>query len=106
MNFLVVQRILGLLLMLFSMTMLPPVIVSLQFDDGNWRPFVFAFVALLSIGAIAWLPVRKRVRELRLRDGFLVVALFWVVLGASGSVPLLLSSELNMSITDAVFEAV
>ena len=106
MNFLVVQRILGLLLMLFSLTMLPPIAVALHFDDGNWRPFFYGFVALLTLGALAWLPVRKRVRELRLRDGFLVVALFWVVLGAAGSVPLLLSPELNMSLTDAVFEAV
>ncbi|MFL6577805.1 MAG: TrkH family potassium uptake protein [Povalibacter sp.] len=106
MNFLVVQRILGLLLMLFSLTMLPPMVVSLQFADGNWEPFFYSFVSLLAVGALAWLPVRKRVRELRLRDGFLVVALFWVVLGAAGSVPLLLSAELNMSLTDAVFEAV
>ncbi len=106
MNFLVVQRILGLLLMLFSLTMLPPMGVSLYFADGNWLAFLDAFVALLAVGALAWLPVRKRVRELRLRDGFLVVALFWVVLGAAGSVPLLLASELDMSVTDAVFEAV
>ncbi len=106
MNFLVVQRILGLLLMLFSLTMLPPLGVSLYFADGNWQPFFDAFVALLVLGAIAWWPVRKRIRELRLRDGFLVVALFWVVLGIAGSVPLLLSTELNMSITDAVFEAI
>jgi len=105
MNFLVVQRILGMLLMLFSLTMLPPVVVSLHFDDGNWQPFVQAFIALLVIGACAWLPVRTRVRELRLRDGFLVVALFWVVLGLAGAVPLFLSAELNMSLTDAVFEA-
>ncbi len=105
MNFAVVQRILGLLLMLFSLTMLPPVGVSLHFDDGNWQPFFDAFVALLVVGFIAWWPVRKKLRELRLRDGFLVVALFWVVLGIAGSVPLYLSDELGMSLTDAVFEA-
>src|SRR5688572_25772767 len=105
MNFLVVQRILGLLLMLFSLTMLPPVGVSLHFNDGNWQPFFDAFVALLLVGLIAWWPVRKKVRDLRLRDGFLVVALFWVVLGIAGSVPLHLPAELNMTVTDAVFEA-
>lgn len=105
MNFSIVQRILGLLLMLFSLTMLPPIGVALYFADGNWDPFFHAFLALLAIGAIAWWPVRKKIRELRLRDGFLVVALFWVVLGLAGAVPLLLSGELNMSVTDAVFEA-
>ena len=48
MNLAVVQRILGLLLMLFSVTMLPPAGVSLYFQDGNWSPFVNAFAAMLA----------------------------------------------------------
>lgn len=106
MNFLAVQRILGLLLMLFSCTMLPPIGVSLYYTDGNWQAFNHAFFALLGIGAIVWWPVRRKARELRLRDGFLVVALFWVVLGLAGAVPLVLSDRPQMPITDAVFEAV
>ncbi len=106
MNLLVVQRILGLLLMLFSLTMLPPVGVSLYFDDGNWVPFVDAFGALLVVGFLVWLPVRHKHRELRLRDGFLIVALFWIVLGGAGAVPLMLSSKFEMSFIDGIFEAV
>jgi trk system potassium uptake protein TrkH len=106
MNFAVVQRILGLLLMLFSLTMLPPIGVSLYFGDGNALPFAYAFVALLVVGAVGWWPVRKRVRELRVRDGFMIVALFWAVLGSAGAIPLALSTEVEMSLTDAVFEAI
>ena len=106
MNLAVVQRILGLLLMLFSVTMLPPLGVALYFQDGNWQPFADAFMALLAIGAVTWWPVRRKVRELRVRDGFLVVALFWAVLGVAGAAPLLLSSEVQMSVTDAVFESI
>ena len=106
MNLSSVQRILGILLMLFSVTMLPPILVSVYFADGNWRPFVDAFAALLAIGAIVWWPVRKHAEELRVRDGFLVVALFWVVLGLAGASPFLLSDRPLMSITDSVFEAV
>jgi trk system potassium uptake protein len=105
-NLSVVQRILGQLLMLFSLTMLPPTVVAWYFDDGNWEPFVDAFFALLVLGAVIWFPVRRKTRELRLRDGFLVVALFWVVLGVAGAAPLLLSTPLNLSITDAIFESV
>jgi trk system potassium uptake protein TrkH len=106
MNFAVVQRILGLLLMLFSLTMLPPLGVSLYFADGNWAPFVDAFCALLVLGLIVWYPVRHKIRDLRVRDGFLVVALFWVVLGVAGAAPLLLSRHFEMSFTDAIFESV
>ncbi len=106
MNLLVVQRILGMLLMLFSITMLPPIGVSLHFQDGNYVPFFDAFIGLLLTGLLVWLPVRKQNRELRLRDGFLVVALFWVVLGLAGAVPMVLSSNPDIPLTDAVFEAV
>src|SRR5262245_31682834 len=106
MNIAVVQRILGMLLMLFSLTMLPPIGVSLYFNDGNWQPFSDSFLMLLLLGALIWLPVRGRERDLRLRDGFLVVALFWVVLSFAGAVPLLLADEPDLSFTDALFEAV
>jgi trk system potassium uptake protein TrkH len=106
MNLLIVQRILGLLLMLFSLTMLPPAGVALYFSDGNAQPFLASFAAILAGGALIWWPVRNRVRELRVRDGFLVVALFWAVLGAAGAAPLLLSDRIDMSVTDAVFEAI
>jgi trk system potassium uptake protein TrkH len=106
MNLFSVQRILGLLLIVFSFTMLPPAGVSLYFNDGNASPFFDAFVVLFFVGALIWFPVRKHERDLRLRDGFLVVALFWVVLGVAGAAPLVLAPQLHITITDAVFEAV
>ncbi|MFN2300461.1 MAG: TrkH family potassium uptake protein [Gammaproteobacteria bacterium] len=106
MNLLSVQRIVGLLLMLFSVTMLPPLIVSMIYEDGAWFAFVSGFVATLAIGTMVWLPVRKQHGDLRLRDGFLITVLFWAVLGAAGAVPLLISHAPEVSVTDAVFEAI
>lgn len=106
MNFLTVQRILGQLLMLFSVTMLPPVGVSLYFGDGHWQPFLDSFGGMLAVGALFWWPARKAHRELRVRDGFLVVSMFWIVLGLAGAVPLLISDKPDLTLTDAVFEAV
>ncbi|MBM0104146.1 potassium transporter [Steroidobacter sp. S1-65] len=106
MNFLTVQRILGLLLMLFSVTMLPPVAVGLYYRDGHWQPFLESFGALVVVGALIWWPARKAVRDLRARDGFLVVSMFWIVLGLAGAVPLLISDKPELTLTDAVFEAV
>ena len=79
-----IQRVLGFLLMIFSVTMLLPIIVSLIFADGTWGAFAASFVIILGSGVVIWLPVRNEDRELRRRDGFLVVALFWVVLGLFG----------------------
>lgn len=107
MNLMVVQRVLGLLLILFSLTMLLPVPVSFLFGEGNaWIPFVEAFAVTLVAGGVTWFPVRWARRELRVRDGFLVVASFWVVLGSFGALPLIFTHDPVMSMTDAVFESI
>lgn len=98
-------RILGLLLMLFSFTMVPPMIVSLIFDDHQLPLFATAMAIVFGAGFIGWVPVRREKRDLRIRDGFIVTVLFWVILGLAGAVPFALSAELNLSMTDAIFEA-
>jgi trk system potassium uptake protein TrkH len=100
-----VQKVLGLLLTLFSLSMLPPVLVSLWYQDGTVLPFLSAFVLILSGGLLIWVPVYKRQDDLRLRDGFLVVVLFWTVLGLSGSLPFMLADNPDLSVTDAIFES-
>ena len=105
MNWTVVQRILGLLLMMFSLTMLPPIIFSVYYDDHSWLPFVEGFGITLVAGFLFWLPVHRSKKDLRLRDGFLVVASFWTVLGTAGAAPLYFSDMLSLSFTDAVFES-
>ncbi len=66
--------------MIFSLTMLPPILVSLGYDDGAYPAFLTAFGITLVLGAQSWLPVRRQHRDLRLRDGFVVVVMFWTVL--------------------------
>ncbi len=105
MNWTVVQRILGLLLMMFSFTMLPPVIISLLYDDQSWLPFVEGFGLTLAAGIVCWLPVHRSRKDLRLRDGFLIVAAFWAVLGTFGAAPLYFADMPSISFTDAVFES-
>ncbi|MCP5149381.1 MAG: potassium transporter [Ectothiorhodospiraceae bacterium] len=101
-----IQRILGILLCLFSLTMVPPLAVSWYYADGADRAFSSALGVVLAGGLALWLPVRRERRELRLRDGFLVVVLFWVSLGLTGSVPLLLSDLPGLTVADAVFESI
>ena len=101
-----VQRILGLLLMLFSITLLPPLAVSYGYNDGVSAPFLFSFALTLLTGLFFWWPVRRYRAELRLRDGFLIVVMFWTVLGLFGALPLMLAHHPHLSVTDAVFESI
>ncbi|WP_018233237.1 TrkH family potassium uptake protein [Thioalkalivibrio thiocyanodenitrificans] len=101
----VIQRILGLLIMLFSMAMLPPAAVGLYYGEQAMWPFLEAFGILLLTGLVIWVPVYRVRKELRLRDGFMVVFMFWMVLGVFGALPLYLDESLAISVTDAVFES-
>ena len=102
----VIRRILGLLLALFSLSMLAPVTVSLYYRDGQAGLFVEAFLIVLVAGMLTWFPARSRRGEPRLRDGFLVVALFWCVIGLAGAVPFVLADDPKMTVSQAVFESV
>ncbi|MBL4851860.1 MAG: potassium transporter, partial [Gammaproteobacteria bacterium] len=101
----VIQRILGLLLMVFSVTMLPPVLVGLIYGDGAIGAFLTGFLVTFVAGFLLWLPVRRFVRDLHLRDGFIIVVMFWSVLALFGSLPFMLGPGLNMSFTEALFES-
>ena len=106
MHLTIILRILGLLLMLFSLTLAPPALVSLYYQDGTVSEFGLAFLLTFSTGLLCWAPTRRTKQELRTRDCFLIVTLFWTVLGSFGAIPFLVSEELGLGITDAVFESI
>lgn len=106
MHWLAIQRLLGFLLTLFSFTMVPPLAIAWFVEDGTAAPFAIAWLAILGAGVALWAVARRHRQELRTRDGFLVVAGFWVTLSLSGAIPFLLIEEPAMAWHDAVFEAV
>ena len=101
----VVQRVVGALLTLFSLSMLTPVLIGLLYGDGAVVPFLGGFVATAGTGLLLFVPARNEREQLRLRDGFVVVTLFWAVLGIFGGLPLWLHSPLELSVAAAVFES-
>ncbi len=92
--------------MLFSITLLPPLLIDLLYQEGAQDGFLFSFAALIAAGFVLWFPVRKVKKDLRLRDGFVVVVVFWFVLGLSGSLPFIMYEQLDITVTDALFESV
>ncbi|MDD9874132.1 MAG: potassium transporter, partial [Gammaproteobacteria bacterium] len=98
-------KILGILLVLFSATLIPPIAVSWFTGDGGMMPFVVALALNLALGALCYLPLRRAPGDLRIRDGFVVVVLFWTVLSAMGSVPFIVLREPAINWLDALFES-
>ncbi len=106
MHFAVVAHILGVLLMLFSMLAnLPSILVSFLYGDGEVSSFWTSAMITFATGFILWLVTLRSKKELRTRDGFLVVTLFWTVLSTFGALPFLFSLDVRLSVTDAIFES-
>jgi len=101
----VILNILGILLALFSTSLLPPLALSLIYSDNTTTAFLVAYLVTLATGIACYLPTRRQGRDLRLRDGFLIVVLFWTVLASFGALPLFLSNNPAMGLTDAFFES-
>ncbi len=101
-----VIRILGLLLMLFSLAIIPPIVVSIIYSDGETWSFFYALILIFVSGLLLWLPAMQAKTDLKLRDGFIIVVLFWFVLSTFASLPMVLSESLSISITDAIFESI
>ena len=103
----VIQRILGQLLMVFSITMIPPMLVGLYYGETDaFNSFIEAFIATLITGFLIWIPYRNNHSDMRLRDGFIVVVLFWTVLGTFGALPFLLADAVTISLIDSLFESI
>ena len=100
-----VQKTLGLLLTVFSSTMLTPVAIALIYQEATSIIFIASFVITGLFGLSLWLPSRKADTEIRLHEGFIIVASFWVVLALFGALPFFLLPQLDLSATNAIFES-
>lgn len=105
MHWKIVSKVTGLLLMLFSGAMLPPIAISLIFGDGTWPAFLVAMVIALLAGGLMWHPFRAVTADLRIKDGFIVTTSMWTVLPLFGSLPLMLVNAPDIGFTDALFES-
>lgn len=99
-----VYRALGMIIMLFGLTMLFPLLVSYLNADGAQSAYDEAFLLTMFCGGLLWYRYRNCKRDLNIRDGFLMVVLVWTVLPAFAAVPLMI--HLGITHTDAYFETV
>ena len=105
-NLRAVGRTLAILVAFLAVALLFPAMTGLGYGEPSW--WAFAVTALLSaaIGAAGWYFLREEdPAELRVREGFLIVGLAWVVLALVGALPFVFGGILP-SYTDAFFETI
>ncbi len=100
-----VIHLLGQLIVLFSLTMVIPLLYSFVTKDVALHAYEKAIFITVISGLAMTLLARRGARELQVRDGFLLVVLAWTVLPAFAALPLI-SFLPDLSFTDAYFETV
>ncbi|BEO78375.1 trk system potassium uptake protein [Serratia marcescens] len=103
---LVVIHLCSFLVLLYSLSMIPPLAVALLYKEKS----VFSFFYTLAIagisGGLGWFSTRQAKVQLRTQDGFLIIVMFWLLFSLISALPLWLDNTLNISLADAMFEGV
>ena len=97
--------LIGTLLAIVAAMMLLAVGVAVYYGE-DWQSLLLSSGITLAVGALLYLPnLKNSNRDVRKRDGFLIVALGWVAMSMLGSLPFALTGAID-NIVDAIFETV
>lgn len=104
MNYYQILKITGIILIIFSFFLLIPISISLYYNQGI-DSFVQSFLIIFFSGLIAYFPNKNEKSQIKIKEGFFIVAIFWFILSIFGSIPFILDEQLNLSFVDAIFES-
>lgn len=96
----------GFLVMLYSLSMLLPTLIALFNRDRSYADFLATFAVFFSGSGGLWLATRRSGLQLRTRDGFIIIVLFWLLFSVISAMPFWLNNSLSFSFADALFEGV
>ncbi len=100
----IILKSLTLLLLYNSIILVPPVVLSVVFRDGEFLNFGLSLSFSFLAGTLLYRISGRHRLVVRRRDGFLIVSLLWVTIGVLGSLPFVIG--VHLSLVDAVFESV
>lgn len=103
MNYKSIFNLLGILLGLFSLSFIPPLILTFVYSESGREIFLYSFIFLFFLGGTLWVSTRQKNLPLNISDGFIITTMFWVVLACAGSIPFYF---FGLSIGDSIFESV
>lgn len=94
----------GALMFLIGVLMLPAASISWIYNEDS-SPIMISAAISLFIGMIFFFSFAKYDQLIRKREGYLIVALSWVIMTLFGMLPFFLSDQID-SVSDAIFETV
>ena len=96
--------VIGLLLVPLGLGMMVPVAVDLSLEHPDWQVFIISSALTLFVGVGLFLSNRGANEQLNIKQAFLLITLVWALLPVFAALPFVFS-ELELSFTDAYFEA-
>lgn len=96
-------KIAGYLMLLESVLMLVPMMLSLLQRHADWKAFAAAILATGIVGGLAVVCNRHEHTRLYRREGFLLISFIWILFSLFGMIPFMMCSH-PLGITDAFFE--
>jgi trk system potassium uptake protein TrkH len=102
-NHKIIAHIMGLLLTVNGAFMLIASIMSAVYQDGVLQEMLFSGFVTLTAGGLIMFLTRNHKKELHKRDGYIVVAMGWVIMSLAGTLPYLFTGTIP-SFTNAFFE--
>ncbi len=94
--------ILGKMLIYYSVIILVPLIFAFFDSSSDVKPFIMTLFFSLGLG-LTFQILTQKVKEISLKDGFLIVTLGWLLYAVIGSLPFLFAGTFN-NFCDALFE--
>ena len=79
--------IIGRIILIEAALMIPALVVSLLYGDGDAPAFIVTMIPAVIVGLL-FSRVRQSDRRMSSRDGYFIVAAAWIVISLIGAVPL------------------
>ena len=100
----IIFRLVGILIILFALSLTIPLLISLYYQDGAQYSFVKSIVIILVIGLIFSSFSSSDEKNLRTRDGMIITISSWLILAFCGTLPFVFAAK-PLSFVDAWFES-
>ncbi len=102
-NYRIVIKILGSLLLIESVFLFISGIVSLLYGETACQSIFITALITTIVGGLSWFLNKNAPAEIKKRDGYLIVGLVWVIFSLFGALPFVIDGVIP-SYTDAFFE--
>lgn len=104
MNYRLIFKVLGKTMLMLAVLMIIPLVVAMIYGENRWLAFLVPMGALVVIG-LSLSFIKLKDKTVGAKEGFVIVALCWIMLSVFGCLPYIISGEIP-SFVDAFFETV